>query len=123
MIRALVVYCHPNPESFTAAVKTMTLRHLEHRGAETRLIDLYAIDFDPILTLESHAGYLDTNRNQAGIEAHVENLRWCNTLIFIYPTWWYGLPARLKGWLDRVLIPGVAFHMPGANARSIRPGL
>jgi len=123
VIRALVVHCHPNPASFTAAVRDVTVQRLNRHDAAYRLLDLYALDFDPILTRTAHADYLDTTRNQTGLEEHIDSLRWCNTLIFIYPTWWYGLPARLKGWLDRVFIPGVAFHMPDANARSIQPGL
>jgi NAD(P)H dehydrogenase (quinone) len=42
----------------------------------------------------------------------VDSLQWCEALIFVYPTWWFGQPAMLKGWLDRVLVPGVAFTMP-----------
>jgi NAD(P)H dehydrogenase (quinone) len=48
--------------------------------------------------------------------------RWCDTLIFVYPTWWYGLPAMIKGWLDRVLVPGLAFLMPDGQNDDIRPG-
>ncbi len=51
------------------------------------------------------------------------DLRWCDTLIFVYPTWWYGLPAMLKGWLDRVMLPDVAFLMPDDAHKNIRPGL
>ena len=58
--------------------------------------------------------------NREGLETHVEALEWCDTLIFVYPTWWYGLPAMLKGWLDRVLLPGVAFELP-PDGRDIRP--
>ncbi len=51
------------------------------------------------------------------------DLEWCDALIFVYPTWWYGLPAMLKGWLDRVLVPGVAFRLPGPEGGNIAPGL
>ena len=57
------------------------------------------------------------------MKSEVEDLQWADTLIFIYPTWWYGLPAILKGWLDRVLLPDVAFLMPDATNENIRPGL
>ena len=52
-----------------------------------------------------------------------EALRWCDTLIFVYPTWWYGPPAMLKGWLDRVMLPDVAFLMPDPENVTIRPAL
>ena len=121
-IRALVVYCHPDPASFSAAVRDQVLSDLKVAGAETRLHDLYADGFDPVLRCAELAAYLDTQRNRAGLEQYVGDLTWCNTLIFIYPTWWHGMPAMLKGWLDRVLLPGVAFHLPD-NAAPVRPAL
>ena len=57
-----------------------------------------------------------------GLRRRIADLRWCDTLIFVYPTWWYGLPAVLKGWLDRVLVPGLAFLMPEPGG-TIKPGL
>ena len=118
-----MIYCHPDPASFTAAVRNMAIERLEDAGAETRLIDLYAADFNPVLGSKELRVYLDTVSNRIGHENGIENLLWCNTLIFIYPTWWYGLPAMLKGWLDRTLLPGIAFHMPGEDSRTIQPGL
>ena len=122
-MRALVIYCHPKETSFTAAVRDTVLEQLAKAGVETRLRDLYAEGFQPILTSEEWDGYLDEETNCAPVESHVDDLRWCDTLIFIYPTWWYGLPAMLKGWLDRVLLPDVAFVMPKADGETILPGL
>ena len=111
-MRALVIYCHPRPESFTAAVRDLVLDKLGAAGAEVRHVDLYARRFDPVLSPAELDLYENTARNTQDIEGDVADLRWCDTLIFIYPTWWYGLPAMLKGWLDRVLLPEVAFHLP-----------
>ncbi len=122
-MRALVIYCHPRPSSFTAAVRDTVLDRLAAGGVETRLIDLYADGFQPVLTPQEHADYEDEETNTVPVADHVADLRWCDTLIFVYPTWWYGLPAMLKGWLDRVLLPGVAFLMPDAENSDIRPGL
>lgn len=122
-MRALVVYCHPRPESFTAAVRDVVLDRLAAVGAEVRLRDLYAEGFDPVLSAAEHAGYETEPDNRAPVAAHVDDLLWCDTLIFVYPTWWYGLPAMIKGWLDRVMLPGVAFLMPDAAHADIRPGL
>jgi putative NADPH-quinone reductase len=122
-MRALVVYCHPSPASFTAAVRDRVLGHLRAAGAEVRLIDLYGRDFQPVLSRAEWEGYLDTPANRAPVAEDVEALAWCDTLIFVYPTWWYGLPALLKGWLDRVMLPDVAFLMPDGVNRTIRPGL
>jgi NAD(P)H dehydrogenase (quinone) len=122
-MRALVVYCHPRPDSFTAAVRDLVLAKLDAAGAEVRLTDLYGAGFAPVLSGPEWQGYLDCPTNTAQVAREVEDVRWCDTLIFVYPTWWYGLPAILKGWLDRVLLPDVAFHMPNDTHRSIRPGL
>jgi NAD(P)H dehydrogenase (quinone) len=122
-MRALVVYCHPRPDSFNAAVRDLVVSKLQAAGAEVRLSDLYARSFQPILTGEEWHGYLDCPRNVACVAQDVADVRWCDTLIFVYPTWWYGLPAMLKGWLDRVLLPDVAFLMPDATHSGIRPAL
>lgn len=121
-MRALVVYCHPREGSFTAAVRDTVLARLETEGAEVRLRDLYAEGFDPVLSAVEHANY-ETPNNKDPFAADVEDLTWADTLIFIYPTWWYGLPAVLKGWIDRVFLPGVAFHMPDDENPKIRPAL
>ncbi|MEL6915396.1 MAG: NAD(P)H-dependent oxidoreductase [Pseudomonadota bacterium] len=122
-MRALVIYCHPSPSSFTAAVRDVVLARLEAAGCEVRLRDLYAEGFEPVLSGPEWQGYLDCPANRAPVEAHVRDLEWATALIFVYPTWWYGLPAMLKGWLDRVLIPDVAFRMPQAEGETIKPGL
>ncbi|WP_108482644.1 NAD(P)H-dependent oxidoreductase [Oceaniglobus ichthyenteri] len=122
-MRALVVYCHPKPDSFTAAVRDVVLDQLKEAGAEIRLSDLYSRGFPPALTDEELTLYLDETRNSAPVQQDVDDLKWCDTLIFVYPTWWYGLPAVLKGWLDRAMVPGVAFKMPDEVHKTIRPGL
>jgi putative NADPH-quinone reductase len=121
-MRALVVYCHPSPRSFTAAVRNTVLERLKAAGAESRLIDLHAEGFQPILTREEWEQYERVPQNIGPVAPHVEALRWCDTLIFVYPTWWYGMPALLKGWLDRVFLPDVAFTMP-TPARDVGPAL
>lgn len=123
MTRAIVVYCHPKEGSFTSAVRDVVLDRLAAKGAEVRVIDLYARAFDPTLSLAEWEGYVDTPRNRERVAEDVEMLLWADTLIFVYPTWWYALPAVLKGWLDRTFLPDVAFLMPDGAHRTIRPGL
>lgn len=122
-MRALVVYCHPREGSFTAAVRDVVLERLRAAGAELRLRDLYAEGFAPALSAAEHEGYLDCPGNQVPVERDCRDLEWADTLIFVYPTWWYGLPAVLKGWLDRAMLPDVAFIMPKGEGDTIRPGL
>ena len=95
-MRVLVVYCHPEPESYTAAVRDVVLERLEAAGAEVRLLDLYAREFPPVLSRAEWRGYEDTSVNATPVAEEVEALRWCDGLIFVYPTWWYGVPAVLS---------------------------
>ena len=122
-MRALVVYCHPRAGSFTQAVCDLVVEKLKAHQAELRVTDLYKRGFDPILSAGEHEGYETCPDNCASVQQDIDDLRWCDTLIFVYPTWWYGMPAILKGWLDRVLLPDVAFLMPTPEHKTIRPGL
>lgn len=122
-MKALVVFCHPCKDSFNKGILDLILARLQAKGAEVRLHDLYADGFSPVLNWDEWKGYLTCPDNLAPVAQEVADLRWCDTLIFVYPTWWYGLPAMLKGWLDRVLLPDVAFMMPDAQHKTIRPGL
>ena len=122
-MRALVIYCHPSESSFNAAIRDLVCERLRATGAKIRLHDLYGENFQPVLTRQEWQDYLDPALNTAPVSWDVEALRWCDTLIFVYPTWWYGPPAMLKGWLDRVMLPEVAFLMPDGENKTKRPGL
>lgn len=75
-----------------------------------RVIDLYAEGFDPVLRLEDwRAHRRGEGWREADLDRHLAALREAEGVVFVYPTWWYGLPAMLKGWVDRVWQPGVAF--------------
>lgn len=111
-MRLLIVYCHPCPESFNAAVRDTALATLTERGHEIRVIDLHAEGFDPVMSAEERRGYHTPTENEAPVAEHLALLRWCEGVIFIYPTWWYGPPAMLKGWIDRVWVPHATFGMP-----------
>jgi putative NADPH-quinone reductase len=111
-MRVLVVYAHPCEESFAAAVRDRAVGALEAAGHEVRLLDLYAIGFNPVLSAEERRGYHTPVTNEEPVAKHLAALRWCEGLIFVYPTWWYGPPAMLKGWLERVWVPHATFRMP-----------
>lgn len=122
-MRALVVYCHPSPESYTAAVVREVFAGLEAGGAETRILDLYERGFQPVLTRSEWETHTDAALNVAKVAEDVALLKWCDAILFVYPTWWYGPPAILKGWLEKAMVAGVAFHMPNDRDANIRPGL
>jgi len=111
-MQILLVFCHPDRGSFQGTILTELEARLTRDGHVLRTLDLYGQGFDPILDLESwraHRG--GVSREDAGLSAHVAALRGAEGLIFLYPTWWYGLPAMLKGWLDRVWQPRIAFTL------------
>ena len=87
------------------------LQSLAKLGHETRLIDLYAENFDPVMTADERRHYNDRAPSDPLLQPHIEALRWADGLVFVYPTWWYGLPAMLKGWFDRVWGLKVAFDL------------
>ncbi len=122
-MRALVIYCHPSEGSFNSAVRDLVLSKLRAAGAELRLTDLYARSFAPVLSCAEWRAYQAFAADTGPVQADVDDLLWCDTLVFVYPTWWYGLPAILKGWLDRAMVPGIAFRMPAEAGGTILPGL
>ncbi|GLS87311.1 NAD(P)H dehydrogenase (quinone) [Cypionkella aquatica] len=119
-MRLLFLHAHPDAGSFTAACRDTAIAAARAAGHETRLIDLYAEDFQPTLSLDEWRSYPDPDAIDETLTAHIEALHWAEGLIFTHPTWWSGPPAILKGWLDRTFRPGVAFH-PMPNG--LKPGL
>jgi NAD(P)H dehydrogenase (quinone) len=115
-MRVLVIYCHPRPDSFSAALRDAAVEGLTGSGHAIELRDLYAEGFDPVLSTRQRGTYFDETENLRGLEDHVAALRRAQGLVLVYPTWWFGMPAMLKGWLDRVWLPGVAFHLGGPKA-------
>jgi NAD(P)H dehydrogenase (quinone) len=122
-MRYLVVHAHPDPESFSAALCRAAVEALHSAGHHVDLIDLYAEDFVPAMSMAERQAYESSAPIiSAQIAAHAELVRQADGLVFVYPTWWWGLPAILKGWLDRVMVPGVSFVLdPRTN--KVKPGL
>jgi putative NADPH-quinone reductase len=119
-MQVLMIYAHPREDSLAAGLRDAAKAALESAGHAVELRDLYAERFDPVLSAEERGRYHDVPDNLRGIEDHVASLRRAEALVLVHPTWWYGMPAILKGWFDRVWAPGVAFHL-GSGA--IEPAL
>jgi putative NADPH-quinone reductase len=110
-MKILYVYCHPLPESFHAAIRARALDALAVSGHDVDLLDLYAEKFDPVLSEEGRRYYHDTSRNQIGLESYIARLTSAQVLVVQFPTWCFGMPAMLKGFFDRLIMPGVAFDL------------
>ena len=109
-MRVLVVHCHPVPSSLGAAARDRALAGLDRAGHEVRLTDLYADGFEPALTAEERRTHKEPGVS-AELQRYADDLAWAEALVLVYPTWWSGLPAMLKGWIDRVWVAGVAWEM------------
>lgn len=111
MTRCLIVTAHPLPRSLTARLATTVEAAALAKGWTVTRRDL-CDGFDPVLGAEERAGYYATP--VATLESEKRELAEAQVLVLVFPTWWFGFPAILKGWFDRVWTPGVAFdHAPG----------
>jgi NAD(P)H dehydrogenase (quinone) len=110
-VRVLYVYCHPLADSFHAAIRQEALAGLAEAGHFVDLLDLYAENFDPVLTADRRRDYHDPARNRANNQAYVDRLMVANALVVQFPTWSFGPPAMLKGWFDRMFGPGIAMDL------------
>ncbi len=121
-MRVHLITAHPVPESFNAAIFATALAALRRAGHEVDHLDLYAEGFQPVLSVRERRVYHDVGANLDGIEHYVARLRAAEALVIAAPTWWYGMPAILKGYFDRIWAPGVAFHLDPKRG-GIRGGL
>ncbi len=110
-MRILVVWAHPLADSYSAALKDRAEGALQEAGHEIDLLDLYAEAFDPVLSAQERRDYHEIGPNLRNVQSYVDRLRAAEGLLLVFPTWSFGYPAILTGWLQRVWIPGVAFGL------------
>lgn len=109
-MQVLVVHAHPSPSSFNRAVFDRCVETLTGRGHQVDAFDLYGDGFDPVMsTAERVAYHSDVPILDPLVTRYAEAVNHADALVFVYPTWWGGLPAMVKGWLEKVMVPGVAF--------------
>ncbi|MDJ0723466.1 MAG: NAD(P)H-dependent oxidoreductase [Desulfobacterales bacterium] len=120
-MKTLIVHAHPEPRSFNAAMTATAVAYFEEAGHDVQISDLYAMAFDPVSDRRNFKSVHDPDyfKQQAeeqhaskvdgfapDIRREIEKLEWCESLILQFPLWWFGLPAILKGWVDRVMVMG-----------------
>ena len=134
--KVLIIQCHPVSNSFSAAISHVIYDTLIKSKHEVRLRRLYSYGdknecyggktFDGALTCTELVEYHGNNKfreseegmktvSSPEIQEAVNDLRWCDSIVFVYPTWWFDFPASLKGYFDRVYLPGVAFKLPNKS--------
>jgi NAD(P)H dehydrogenase (quinone) len=109
-MRVFIVYAHPVETSFAAAIRDAVVGGLQPRH-EVDLLDLYAEGFDPVMSRAERLGYHAIPANRVPVAGQVERLLAADALVLCFPAWSFGPPAILKGWLDRVMLPGVSLHI------------
>ncbi|POA19697.1 NAD(P)H dehydrogenase [Pseudomonas sp. FW300-N1A1] len=123
-MKVLIVHAHPEPNSFTAALRDQAVSTLEAQGHEVQVSDLYAMDWNPVAScndfssrenpeylvyaLEQRLG-VKSQSLAADIQAELDKLLWADLLILNFPIFWFSAPAMLKGWIDRVLVSGICY--------------
>lgn len=108
--RFLVVYAHPLADSLAASLRAAVTDGLETAGHEVDLIDLYADGFDPRLTVAERTKFFEPGYIPSpDVKDYCERLKMADGLVLVFPQWWFNMPAILKGFIDRVFVPGVAF--------------
>ncbi len=120
-MRVFIVHAHPEPKSFNGALTQTAVQALTASGHDVILSDLHAMGFNPVSDRRNFTSAHDPDyyRQQAeeahaaandgfapDIQAEMDKLFWCDVLILQFPLWWFGLPAILKGWVDRVFASG-----------------
>ena len=121
-MRVLVVVAHPNQQSYTRAVASAAVQSLTEAGHSVTELDLYALGFRAAMSADERRAY---HGEQPVLDPlvtdHIAALKQADALVFVYPTWWSSMPAILKGWLERVMVPGVGFTLD--DQHRVRPAL
>lgn len=103
--KIFVLVGHPDPNSFTAKLASACAKGAQSRGHDVRLQSLGDMNFDPIL----HKGYNQVQELEQDLVDSQENIRWSDRWVIVHPLWWGSAPAILKGFFDRILLPGFGF--------------
>ncbi|NND19613.1 MAG: NAD(P)H-dependent oxidoreductase [Silicimonas sp.] len=116
-MNTLVLSAHPCDESFGAALRRTIIDTLSARGWSVDDCDLYAEEFQPILSPDERRRYHDIPANIEPVRQYVDRLRAADALILCFPVWNFGYPAILKGFFDRVFLPGVSFRLENGQVQ------
>lgn len=114
----LILYAHPNPQSFNHAVLETVQAELQRAGKDFSVRDLYAQNFNPVLSANDLSGMMQ-GLLQPEVKAEQEHISSADVIVVIYPLWWAGMPAILKGYIDRVFTDGFAYHISETGIDSL----
>lgn len=109
-MKCLVVVAHPLSDSLCHAMARSAIEALTAAGHEVQVEDLYQSGFAPALTLSERQSYYSPTFESDAVQCQVARLLSAEALVLVFPTWWFGFPAILKGWFDRVWAPGATYN-------------
>jgi NAD(P)H dehydrogenase (quinone) len=112
-MNVLIVYAHPSPTSYNAALKDAAIEALVSRGSSVKVSDLYAMNFNPVAMMEDTIVPDNPDDVPEDLKVEREKVEWADYIIFQFPMWWTSAPAIVKGWFDRVFAANFAYG-PGA---------
>jgi NAD(P)H dehydrogenase (quinone) len=114
----LVVYTHPNPVSFNHTIMQIISEELREREQDLRVRDLYALGFDPVIKMSDYEAIARAEVPE-DIRTEQGHILWANIIIFIFPIFWAGIPAQLKGYIERVFTQGFAYEFVESRFRGL----
>ena len=121
-MNVVVVFAHPSNDSFSSAIYERAVATLNRAGHQVVAFPLYEEHFVAAMSRDEWKAYSSENAIlDPQVARHAMAVQHADALVFIYPTWWSGLPSILKGWCDRVLVSGVAFTFDDAG--KVKPAL
>lgn len=120
-MRHLIIYTHPNPASYNNAILKIVTELLQKNGHKVMVRDLYAIGFDPVLKAKDFISFAKGVMPE-DIGAEQSHIGWADIITFIFPIWWFGMPANLKGYIDRVFAKGFAYDFVDNEVKGLLTG-
>ncbi|MED1557099.1 NAD(P)H-dependent oxidoreductase [Bacillus paramycoides] len=120
-MNVLIIYAHPSPSSFNASILEHVQKGLQETNHSVTLLDLYKEQFDPVLVFNEEKKRRDLLHEEE-TKRYRELVQKADTLLFIYPIWWWGMPAILKGFIDRIFVAGFAYKYEGALPKGLFKG-
>lgn len=125
-MNVFIVFAHPEPNSLNGVMKDLASKILRDNAHEVKISDLYGMRFKAVLDqsdfsqrqsneqfnpMMEQMNAVGTGSLSQDIKDEVEKIKWANMIIFQFPVWWSSPPAILKGWFDRVFLPGVVHNI------------
>jgi len=108
-MKCLVVVAHPLEDSLCQHLAKETIQHMKDKGYQVTIKDLYKEGFNPLLTVAERSSYYDAQFDVSQLHDDIAQLQEAESLVLVFPTWWFSFPAILKGWFDRVWAPSYAY--------------